>query len=434
MEQRPERTIYFKDLLFSVLYQWKWLVAAALVCGLLLGVMDVYTTRKSMTMNTTSLTPENQLKIDQYQHTLEQTEAAMEAQAEYLNNSVLMSLDAYGAYMSGVHLYPCPDSMKNVQEGTTPYDNTARILRAYAVYINNGETLKALGEPFGMEGRYTAELVRTNIGGASYLTVTVRGRDDEEAQQLAEAVTAALRTQTDEISASIEPHELTVIPFSTGPEMDTELLSVQTTAQQKLVSLKNTWTTATTELQKLTPTELKPGKANPLLMGAVGIVLGICLVAAVVVMQHIASGTVYSVRTLKDQTGMTVLGCVCGKERRGLRRRLRLLEGRSAYGETDVVSLNLRNRCTDMKKLVIMGCYDETFLAPLVEKLSEGGCAVSLCGNPETSAKVFEELSECDGVVLVETCGVSRYDRIRWELETAAAHGKTPLGCVLIDG
>ena len=63
--ERKERTFYLKDLFFSILYCWKGLLIAAIVCGLLLCGLEVLGSQDTVVLKTTSMTPENQLKIQQ---------------------------------------------------------------------------------------------------------------------------------------------------------------------------------------------------------------------------------------------------------------------------------------------------------------------------------------------------------------------------------
>ena len=434
MEQKPERAIYFKDLFFAALYRWKWMVLAAVICGVVLGSMQVLFPGETETMNTTAITSETQLKIDHHRQTLELAEAGIAAQEDYLKNSRLMALDAYSAYTAGFHLYPCPASLQNVEEGTVPYDNTPRILRSYAVFVTAADTVQALADEFGMEVKYMAELVRASITGTESVTVTVRGADPEEAEKLAQAVRRLVEAQKGTVDSTVEPHELTVIDFATGPRVDSDLQTAQNEAQQKLLNLKSSRVTSTVELEKLLPSELMTGGPNPLLFGIVGAVLGVLLVAVVAFVGHIGSGKVYSAKALKAYTGLTLLGCVCSDKKRGpVERLLRRLEGRADYGKTDVAALNIAGRC-EGRKLLLMGSYAGETVKSLTDKLTEKGITCILCGKPGESAEALEQLPLCDGVVLVETCGLSRYDDILWAKETAQAQGKALVGCVLIDG
>lgn len=435
MQQKSERAIYFKDMLFAALYRWKWMVLAAVICAVLLGGMEFLSGGDTETMDATAITSETQLKIDHHRQTLQLAEVGIAAQEDYLNNSRLMSLNAYSAYTAGFHLYPCPASLQNVAEGTVPYDNTARILRSYAVFFTRADTIESLADDFGMEPKYMAELVRANITGTESLTVTVRGENPEEAARLATAVRGLIDNQTMAVNETIEAHDLTIIDFQTGPRVDSDLQSAQNDAQQKLLNLKNSRVTSTVELEKLLPSELMSGGPNPALFAVVGAALGIFLVAALACVGYIGSSKVYSGKVLREYTGLTVLGCVRSDKKRGpVERWLRRLEGRADYDKTDVAALNIINRFEDKKKLLIMGSYAEKTVASIIGLLQEKGITCILCGDPGESAEALKQLPGCDGVVLVETCGQSRYDDVIWAKETAEAQGKAPIGCVLIDG
>ena len=435
MQQKPERVIYFKDLFFSALYRWKWMVLAAVLCAALLGGMELLSGGDIETMDATAITSETQLKIDHHRQTLELAEEGIAAQEDYLQNSKLMKLDTYNAYTAGFHLYPCPTSLQNVAEGTVPYDNTARILRAYAVFVTGADTVQLLAEEFGLEVKYMAELVRANITGTESVTVTVRGENPEEAERLAVAVRRLVEERKPTVDSTVEDHALTVIDFTTGPRVDSDLQTAQNDAQQKLLNLKNSRVTSTVELEKLLPSELMAGGPNPALFAVVGAVLGIFLVAAVAWVGHIGSSKVYSAKGLKAYTGLTLLGCVPSDKKRGsVERWLRRLEGRTVHDQADVAALNIRNRCKENSRLLLMGSYEQHTVTAITGLLQEQGITCILCGNPVESAEALKQLPLCDGVVLVETCGCSRYDDILWAKETAQAQEKTILGCVLVDG
>ena len=109
-QERSAQTIYFKDLFFSVLYKWKWLVIAAVVGGLLLGGAEMLTSGVSTTLNPVTLTPEMQIKVDQLQATQTRLEENIAALSDYIDNSILMTLDPYHSYTCGFYLYAAPQT------------------------------------------------------------------------------------------------------------------------------------------------------------------------------------------------------------------------------------------------------------------------------------------------------------------------------------
>ncbi len=432
--QQPERIIYFKDLVFAILYKWKWIVLAVLVGAIALGGMELLNKKNTVTLNSVSITPENQIKIDQLQTTLEITERNIKSQTAYLDQSVLMTLNPYAAYTAGMYVHVCPASLAEVSGSVQTYDRTYSILSAYLAAMNAPETMAALGQEFGMESIYLRELITLEITSGKYLSITVRGHDLQEAQEIADVLQKLLEVEKDTVSSAIENHSVTVVPFATGPKMDTSLYDTQNSAYQKLTTLKNTKVSTTTELDKLLPTELVPGEAKPLLFAIVGAVLGFCVVAGIACVGHLASGKVYSARTLKDHTGIRILGRINGKKRNFIDSWLRKLEGRSVYQELDAVTANIVNRCTDVKNLLLLGCYDAKILEPLTAELDRTGVQCTVCADPTCSAQAIKALPGCDAAVLVETCARSSYDNVIWSMDTVEEYGKTLIGCVLIDG
>ena len=47
--------------------------------------------------------------------------------------------------------------------------------------------------------------------------------------------------------------------------------------------------------------------------------------------------------------------------------------------------------------------------------------------------QTVRELPECDGVILVEQCGVSKYSTVEGELEKVLDLGKSVVGCVVFE-
>ena len=434
-QERESQTFYFKDLLFCALYQWKAALIVALILALILGGIGTLASTNVINLNTATITPEMQIKIDQLQATVEMTRATIESQEKYLEESVYMALDPYQVYTAGFHVVVYPQSMRNAAAETLVIDNTAAIIRAYRSAISNESTINAIAEAVNIQSPYLRELIAYDSTVPGYLGVTVRGRTAQEANSISHGLLEALKENTASIEKTIEPHTIQPIPFEGGARIETALHETQTAAYQKLTSLKNTLATSELELSRLLPTELTPVTFSPALLAAVGAVLGIVLTACFAWVAYIGGGKIYSARILTNCTGIRVLGCISGSKRRHwLTKWLRKLEGRSCCACTDAVAVNIRNRCQDIKTLVIMGQYCACQLKSLTEKLEASGIRCHLCKDPTTDPEALEALPQCDGVVLALTCMDSRYDQVQWTMETVADHGKSLLGCVLIDG
>ena len=429
-ENRKEHTIYFKDMLFSILYHWKALLIFGLVFGLLLGGVALLDSSDSVTLNSASMTPEREVMVKQLEDNIKRNENYITQQTTYINESILMQLDPYAAYTAGFHIFVQPA----VQEEATDFNPSEGILRAYRSHLISDEVMQSISAEVDIPVDYLHELISYDTSYENCTGFTARGRTAEEAQKIADALQNQIRQFGPTAKEQVEDHELKFIPFSTGPKMDNGLYSTQTNAYQKLNTLKSTVTEATANLNRLKPTELVAGDANVLLFAAAGVVAGMCLVAAYACVVYIAGDKVYSARTLNDYTGIAILGCVCNRKYDYITRLLRKSEGRNPYGQWDAVCVNLRNRFADHKNILILGTFDAAAQKELEAVLEKAGVSCSVQGDPANSAATLEQLPQCDAVVMVQTCGLSRYEQVQWQAETVKSYEKQLLGCILING
>lgn len=425
---QTERTIYLKDLLFAALYRWKWIIAAMLVFGVLLGALELLQGSSVATLNALTLTPENQSKIEDLQDTVKYASVVVEKQEKYLQESALMQLDPYNVYTVGKYYHiALPEAMPEMDA------QVEAIAKYYmAMTTSTGPAVQQLAQEMAVPEWVVRELITVKMDAG--LQVFARSNTPEEAQRIAAAACADIEALAQTINEA-SPHSLSGKDFSKGPMLEDSVFDAQYSARQKLTTHRNSILSAETELKRLLPLELETSGKKVVLFAAVGAVLGACLAAGVVWVGHLGRGRVYSARTLKDHTGVQLLGCVCGRRKYDrLTRWLRKLEGRATCEKTDAVALNLANRCQQVKKLMLMGNYCPDDMEALVAALTEKGITCVVCGNPEETAQVFEALPECDGAVLVETCGSSQYEKVIWETEILRDYNKTLLGCILIGG
>lgn len=431
-KQQEERKIYLKDLLFSVLYKWRAVLIALLIGAVLFGGMEWLGDSDGVVLNSVSVTPENQIKIDQYKSNLERTEKLIESQTAYLEESILVSLDSYAAFTAGFYASVYP-----ISEETDPdliENRRYAVLYAYRTCLMSAETMESVAKKHNIPPLSLNELVSLEVNSTGLLKITARGRTLEEAEAITVSFIDVALSEKESISQAIVPHELQYSIFKTGPVIDKALYDQQNTAYQKLTTLKNTAASTQTELNKLLPTQIQPGKPQPLLHAAVGAFLGVFLVAAIACVMHIGSGKVYSARTLKDRTGMRILGRIYGRERKFIDYWLRKLEGRAVQNKLNGIVADIVNRCAEHNRLFVFGANDNDLIRSLTNELANSGLKCTLCTEAAGSAQVMKALPDCDAVVLVETCGVSAYDDVIWTIETVNEYGKTLLGCVLIDG
>ena len=88
-----------------------------------------------------------------------------------------------------------------------------------------------------------------------------------------------------------------------------------------------------------------------------------------------------------------------------------------------------------MKKILVTGSADAGVLAHAVEALKSelGEIQVVAGNNMLEDVQTVRELPECDGVILVEQCGVSKYSVVEAEIEKVFDLKKYVVGCVVFE-
>ena len=433
-QERECQTIYFKDLLFRALYRWKIALAVALVLAVVMGGVGLLKSTASVNLNTATLTPEMQQKIDLLRNNIEVTRRNIELQEEYTENSLFLQVNPYALYTAGFHVVVYPESMVTSAADASAIDNTSAIIRAYQSAMNDPQTIEEIARELEMQPLYMAELIYTDLSVDGSLGFGVRGNAAEDVQKIADAVQATLEEKTPQISKQVENHSVKIVPFKAGPKIDTSLYEAQNSAYQKLTTLTNNLTSMEAELKRLEPTGLNSIKFSPAVLAVIGGILGVALTALCAWVAHIGGTKVYSAKALSGCTGIRVLGCIPGEKKYDpVTGWLRKLEGRSSCDVSKAVAGDIRNRCKDGKNLLIVGRYAQPLLSGLTEELNRSGMQVTMCGGMEDPA-VFEALSQSDFVLLAETCMHSRYDSVQKMMQTVSDYNKALLGCLLIDG
>ena len=437
MEHGNEKQlIYFKDLLFSVLYQWKKILVLAVALAVVLGAVGVLTKDEPVSVGGLSVTPQVQAKVDYLESRLDQLERNIQLHNEYMTNSILMTMDPYNVSASGFFVYAQPHYEGPNAEAATVEADTAALLQAYRATIIDSETINKLAEQVDMDRQYLHELLTFDTTISGYLVVSVKTEDMALSQTIADGLLKAAKENIGHINSTVHSHKVTFVPTQSGPVYDVLVADKQAAAQKTLANFEAEQLTVETELKKYAPSQLTVSEStSPLLYAIVGGFLGAFLVVAYALIAHLGSEKIYSDRVLTNRTGIRVLGCVQSTQKRNvIDLWLRKLEGRATHNSFDSVAINIRNRCKDAKTLLIMGNFQADALADVTATLEKAGIHCLLCTDPAVKADALEALPTCDAVVLAEVCGSSRYDSVEWAMQTIADHEKPLLGCVLIDG
>jgi len=169
---------------------------------------------------------------------------------------------------------------------------------------------------------------------------------------------------------------------------------------------------------------------------AIGGIIGAVSAIIVICIAHISTNKVYSVRTLKNRTGIKVLCCVKTPGKLGIiQRQLFKLEGRCLHpNQLQVVTALLSNQSAKKNQIMLTSSNASIDSHELIAALEDAKvpCVIydSLIENPEA----LKALPKCDAVILLEQCHRSNIAQIEQTMQIVQDEGTALLGCILLNG
>lgn len=435
-QERDYQAIYIKDLLFSILYRWKIVVIAMIIGALLMYGLNVLDTLTASSRPAKKITGEEQTQREQVQQVLEDTDVRIETQRIYLSTSPLMSIDPNNFYQANLTLYIQTEYKINPGLTYQDPDYVPAILAAYQQILTDGEVLAKLAEETNLPGQYLHELITvTSITShPGILSITINAADEETATQLLQMLKNEIVAAEPSIE-SLTDKEHTLIAQDHAPILraDTNIADMQKAAFQRLTTLQD----QKIEWQKQqTSLNISGAEANPALVAAIGAAIGLVLAVVFICISHIANNKVYSVRTLKNRTGMKVLGCIKQPGKIGIFQRwLRKQEGRcSNDAHLSIIVAILQNYCGKNGRVMLTSSNSNLACEELLDalKAAQVPCTVHNCLLNDPAA--LRALPESDAVILLEQCNYSHHAQIDQTIQIINDEEIPLLGCVLIGG
>ncbi len=439
-KEKNEQVVFIKDLLFTSIYRWRQMLIVGLVFAVLLGAAAGLMEGKRVSAGTSggafaSATEEYEATRLQLEKKVKNCQKLVDSQQVYIVESPLMLLDPYHIYRASIALTIWPSKSESAQDSA---EIANAVLNAYATHLESDRVIDQAAQTLGMEGKYLMELVQIANGGAETrsLTATVTCATAEDAQKVLDVLMAGVEAAGAQIEQNMENYNVTVAVSSVNERIDLQLIDAQKQAQTRLKDLKAQLSDVQKELNSLQAPTVTAGisKKKIAIFAVLGAILGVMLVAGIACLWHIAGGVIYSGRTLKNCTGVKLLGCLMFKQPKcKVDRWLRKLEGRCVTDETAVVAATVKNYCQEGQKLLLAGSCEQAN-QKVAQLLREANVCVEACGSLLASAQTLEALPRCDAVLVVEQCGRSRYQDVVLALERIEDQNKPVIGCVLLDG
>ncbi len=454
--------IDLKDLMFAVFHKWRPVILVAVICGLLLGGVKGYMTYKSQSdpevRKEADLTYSADLELyeknkETYEREIENLRTDIINQQDYLDNSIWINMSPYDVGEARVDLYV--STGYEIMPGMT-YQNrdyTDTILQAYQSMLTSSAVMEDVAKKVGTESRYLKELVTVTIGTigtngnqfSRLLTIDVYHTSKEEAKKVLDAFLDHVNEMQGQITASIGEHTVSTVNESVSTLVNLDLADLQKKQSQKITDLNDSLQEKQTELDELEEPKREDSSKRAALksaikFGLVGGFGGAFLVAFVVCVAFLMGDKVYSSRELKERYKVKILGKLsAGKKVGSIDTWLNRLEGRACNVDEAVeyklIAANVKNYAGDMKKILVTGSVNAGVLAHAAEALKSelGEIQVVAGNNMLEDVQTVRELPECDGVILVEQCGVSKYSTVEAEIEKVIDLKKNVVGCVVFE-
>ncbi len=419
------------------------------------------------------------------------TQMNLDHQQQYVDNSVLMQIDAYNEDIVVLQYAITMESDEELQA------YGSNLLSLYQSYVDDGSLATAIAEDgYEVSLPYLTELISrpseitierssatssstqateyvsasTSVAASTTVfTVNVIQLDQESAEDLADRVEESLASYSETLSDSYRAHNLTLLSRATSQVVDSELGAYKTnciteisTLQSKVNSLTGDMTddqlnvlnyyienqtmdydeeietTESTETTETTSTTVGISKTSVVL----GAIVGALLACIILICFTIFKGTVNSASEFRSLYSLRVLGEVEDKRKKNILVRWwdKFMKGGKSVlaldQQKDLLFANLKNVCLEknVKKVLLGGIAgneaDSAVIEEIMHNLSEQGIQAEFAPDFVHSVEMVDSLSTYDAVILVEMVHDSKCKMIEEEIRTCLEHAVQILGVI----
>lgn len=444
--ENKEWEMSFGDLFRNALYKWKSIMALALVFAILLGGFQAW-----RTMQGNAKIPDEG-EVAQYQSELRfwelqlaNAEKMLENQEEYLVSSPLMQMDPDHAYVASAYLFVKMEYQIMPGMDYQNPDESSSILTIYQNVLSSAETLNSIAKQVEIAPNFLSGLIQIDKETTHLLCIQTYHKDPAVAEEILDLLLEHVEAAGENAAMQISDHTAEVMLKSVEACFDYSAIA---TKQEKQFKNLSTYQKDMTEIEDQIKTLKKSNPASSsksvakqgVIWAVVGAVLGAGLLAVLICVVFIFRTTVYSAEELKDRSKLQVLGSVAAKSayRDPIIRVLRKAEGRAQpdlLRSAELIAENLQGYVSGEKQILVAGTVGVETIQRVTGALQEKGGDIKLIpsGNLLADAQAVRQLRQCDGVILLEACGKSRYKDIFRAAEYVESVGKQLVGCVVID-
>ncbi len=352
------------------------------------------------------------LMREQYTTMISDVESQIKVKNDYINNSILMSIDPYREVRATFQVQIVSGNSsaitdQNVKNSITNY---------YNQFIVNGSGWSEIAEELGIKEGYLREACVTSADtNTCIVTVTLKNKDEENANKIASMIKDKILTYYNSSSSNNAPHIISIKNENTSSVLDNDLISIQSTKRNEVNGLKRNIIDYNNSINNLSKpdeekviheTAVKAGKKDILVGMIEGLLLGLVLSTMAVSIYLIYGDFVLSSSELE--------------------RKFKIFSFPGSKS-MDMFCYKVSVLHPGIKKLVLVGRKNED-----IEKaISRHYETVYITGDRENLDEC-RILSESDAVVIISETEKSRYREIKALVSMASDWKKEVAGIINI--
>ncbi|MCR4686700.1 MAG: hypothetical protein K5659_03960 [Lachnospiraceae bacterium] len=490
MDNNQEREINLISLCFRILLKWRWIIICAIICAVLAGGYKYYKDYKTYTNMTEEAASLAATKVEATNSQIQYVQDAIEYR---LNRIEILQkdLDDLQKYLDERHAVIDDSPLMDVEYMDVPYSlvtfeldipvpesyddydeyvyvsNNAKLL--YTNYMTSEDGWNAIAAKAGIEDTtYFRYMITAWASTGHTISVQIYDLGLVDSTNLANAAVEVMKDRAKELkSKGLSDIDLVYDGTYTGvgrydgvKDVQDRLRAELTNAHNQADGIVNTINTFYTNIADLNkqldtlgdPVEVTEGVAKPSLSKkyiAIGLILGIFLVAGIEALKVVLSNRIQEKEDVETLYNQYYYGNICSAEtsKKFLgfvdNAILKLKNGgknMSSYPvQVSVVANGIKLSCkkNELKNLVITGTSDAVLdgdsVKAIKEQLEADGINVNVVKNICINTDAMNACEEAGNVVLIEGVGKSYYKDVEEEISKAQAYNIKILGIVSVE-
>jgi len=420
------------------------------------SVLDISTKLPDETQDSFNSRVENVERARDILNNISALTYQVEIQNDYLSDSVYMQIDPLNAATTKIQVViSCDNSVAGGIES---------IYNAYSSDIAKGDYINEVAEKLGFTPGATQELISCYLSTTSLgysesssqmgvMVITVVGKSNDDTDLIMDAIEAELEQQYESFNASITPHSISIVGRQSYIGYDSNVRKNQLDSVTTLNSLQSQINNLNNNLDSIAKSlgladrtnlyellndndvsESGTSISTRIKFGLLGFAIGVFIVVALYAAIYIFGRKIVSQQQFFSMYKLDKIG-VC----RPLEKRNKIdvifdkWSGDDEYVSEDcnnsIIAANIKNMTAGVGRILITGSTNNEEIKDALKKI---GVTDSIKLDMFTDPSVLSDISEYDGVILVEQRNIARRKRINEELRLIANAKVRIIGAIVI--